>query len=119
VEKPVAPSRRRGESAQAARKPDRNYAIRVTGGDPPATVAAPVPAPAQRVEEAAAPPVAAEAVEPPAAAPAEPPAVPAADAAAAKAPSVGSRLVRALGKVNPFHKGAKREEPAKTPLKQQ
>jgi hypothetical protein len=41
------------------------------------------------------------------------------DAAPAKPASVGSRLVRALGKVNPFHKGAKRDgsDVEKMPLK--
>jgi len=121
VEKPVAVARRRGaSSAQTARKPERNYAIRVTGGDPIPPVPAPVvPPPAPRVEEAAAPPVA-ESVEPPSAPPASPESPAPQEAAPAKAPSVGSRLVKALGKVNPFHKGAKHDtpDPAKAPLKQ-
>ncbi len=121
VEKPVAVVRRRGaSSAQTRRKPESNFAIRVTGGDPIPPVGAPVVSPpAPRVEEAAAPPVA-ESVEPPSAVPAAPDSPAPQEAAPAKAPSVGSRLVKALGKVNPFHKGAKHDtaDPAKTPSKQ-
>jgi serine/threonine-protein kinase len=121
VEKPVAVVRRRvASSAPTARKPARNYAIRVTGGDPIPPVPAPVVStPAQHAEEAAPPPVA-ESVEPPSAPPAAPESPAPQEAAPGKAPSVGSRLVKALGKVNPFHKGTKRDpaDPAKTPLKQ-
>jgi hypothetical protein len=71
------------------------------------------------VEAVAAPPVA-ESVEPPSAplAAAESPA--SHEAAPAKAPGVGSRLVKALGRVNPFRKGAKHDtaDPPQAPLKQ-
>uniref|UniRef100_Q01S38 non-specific serine/threonine protein kinase n=1 Tax=Solibacter usitatus (strain Ellin6076) TaxID=234267 RepID=Q01S38_SOLUE len=120
-EKPAPVVRRRGaSSAQMSRKSDKSFALRITGGDPvPATPPPAVPAPAPRAEEPAVPP-AAETVEPPSAtvAAAEPPAPQ--EAAPAKSPSVGSRLVKALGRVNPFHKTPKPapSDPAKAPLKQ-
>ena len=123
AEKPVAVVRRRGaSSAQVSRKSNRNLAVRITGGDPVPAVPAPAaPPPAPPVEEHAAPPVA-ENVEPPTAPVAAPesPAPAPEEAAPAKSPSVGSRLVKALGRVNPFHKTAKRDpaDPAKTPSKQ-
>jgi serine/threonine-protein kinase len=117
TEPAVVPRHREPVAAQAKRprKAESNFAIKVTGGEPAATVPAPAPRPAV------------EAIEPPLPESAPPPEatataaeLPAAqDAAPAKPASVGSRLVRALGKVNPFHKGAKRDgsDVEKMPLK--
>jgi len=89
-----------------------NTALRITGGEP--LPAAPTPAP----REAAAPENAVETPEPPqpaAAAPSEPPA--ALSATPVSPPdSSGNRLVRALGKVNPFRR-TKKPDPLKNQLK--
>jgi serine/threonine-protein kinase len=121
-EKPAAVVRRRSaSSAQVSRKSDRNFAPRITGGDPVPSAPAPAtppPAPrVERVEEPAAPPPVAESVEPPPATVAAAESPTPQEAAPAKPPSVGSRLVKALGRVNPFRKNQK-PDPAKTPPKQ-
>ena len=108
----------------AGRFRQQNFAIRVTGGDPVPVAVAPLPAPPVPACPRTPPePPAIESAKLPEAPSVVPPAdpdVPAADQAAPPKPSsVGSRLVRALGKVNPFHKGTKQnnDAPANTPLK--
>jgi hypothetical protein len=110
-----------------AGKPDRTYAIRVSGGEiehAPATPA-PIAAPA-RVAAAPEPvlpkPEPAASPEPPAATsaastPAPEPSAP--DSAAEKPQKPGHRFVRALGKINPFRKGSKDDavDPSKVPVK--
>ena len=100
-----------------------NFAIRVTGGEGDITTVAPVASPIPRETlEAHEPPAAANIGAPDVPAviantPPEPPPLP--EAAPAKPAGAGNRFVRALGKVNPFRKGAKHDtaDPAKTPLK--
>ncbi len=54
---------------------------------------------------------------PPVVAKAEPDAAAVDEAAPQKPSSVGSRLVRAIGKVNPFHKTKQNPDASKSPLK--
>jgi hypothetical protein len=95
---PVRPSRR-------PPKPQPNYAIRVVGGE----VASPAPTPPPRPVPA--PPAPAELPDAPVvalpAAPAPELEPVAADPQGPKAPKPGNRLVRTLGKINPFKKSAK------------
>jgi eukaryotic-like serine/threonine-protein kinase len=131
-EKPVASARPRPQfPAKAMRrdnKPEVSHAIRVTGGElqpaaampaPGTTLRQPVEAP-QSVGAKTDSAVEPEAAEQPAASnPAPDGAAPSQDATPAKPPSAGNRFVRALGKVNPFRRGTKRDagDAAKTPLK--
>lgn len=112
--------------------PPQKTALRVNGAPPASTLAplvissqpAPAEATAKKIPAPAteAPPpesVVTNAVETPAAAaPAEAETAPSTpDALPANPQAGGNRLVRALGKVNPFRKRAK-QDPAKTPIKQ-
>ncbi|MCU1233511.1 MAG: serine/threonine protein kinase [Candidatus Solibacter sp.] len=126
VVKPVEATPPRTQTAKSARRASAqpNFGIRITGGDPaPAPVAAAVvkPEPSREVATAPEAPVvesAKAADETSVAPPPDPDAHSAEEAAPPKASTVGSRLVRALGKVNPFHKGgAKPATPSKTPLR--
>jgi serine/threonine-protein kinase len=130
VPKPVEPPVTRAQSTpRTIRKssPPQNFAIRVTGGDaaPAPVVHAPVPAatPAPVAHESVEPaePPAAESPKlpepPPVVAKAEPDSVAVDEATPQKPSSVGSRLVRAIGKVNPFHKTKQNPDASKTPLK--
>ena len=107
---PVQPATHPAQSvARPPKRPARSYAIRVTGGEleTPAP-AAPASPPAPTVTAAAPEPVVAlptPAITLPATAP-EPPAA-ADDPNQAKSQKNGNRLVRALGKINPFHKNTK------------
>jgi serine/threonine-protein kinase len=122
TKKRVRRARRTRVSAQAVRAIDSEHnAIRVTGGEKETPGLSPAPAPALRQEAdipegsaAKADSVeAAEAVGQHADSAKDPePATTPQEAAPRKAPNPGNRFVRALGKLNPFRKGA-----AKTPLK--
>lgn len=133
TEKPAASARERApfpvRAMRRAGKPERSYAIRVTGGEvpqPTAAVPAPNSTPRQPVEapeplvpntdsvealEAARPAVSGSAAEF---------STPSQEAAPEKPRNAGNRFVRALGKLNPFRRGTKHDagEAAKTPLKQ-
>jgi serine/threonine-protein kinase len=120
-----APTRLPLQTTRRAGKPGRSNAIRVTGAEAqPAAMPAPGPVAGRHVEapeppapktvpveatEAATQPEALDTAPEPAAAP----------QGAAKPQNIGNRFVRALGKLNPFHKGTKRDaaEDAKTPVK--
>jgi len=86
----VKPPTLRPRPTRRAAKPPQNAAIRITGGEP--TVAAAKPEPAELLPDT--PPVPNEV------APPDDAALP--DAAPAKPPSRGNRLMKALGKINPF-----------------
>ncbi|MGP8244823.1 MAG: serine/threonine-protein kinase [Bryobacteraceae bacterium] len=128
TENPTASARPRtqfpAQATRPARKAERSDVIRVTGGDLQPATPAPPPGPvAPRPAEALGPCVpetnSGEAPEPaakPAASETAPGLAPE-DAAPAKPRKAGNRLVRALEKMNPFHKTAKYDagEAAKTP----
>jgi len=127
IAKPAAVLRPRAPlsaPARRANKPEKSYAIRVSGADlqpaatapphPPAPIhlsEAPEPSlqPADSVEEAGT-------VTLPGASDVVPGLTTPQEAAPPRPPGTGNRFIRALGKVNPFRKGAK-PEASKTPLK--
>jgi hypothetical protein len=131
TEKPARRVRPRAQlpapAVRRASNPEHN-AIRVTGGElqPPVAIPAPIPVLRRDVEAPEVFVAKADSVE---AAVAEGrPAVPASEpeagttspeAAPQKPQNTGNRFVRALGKLNPFHKGTKQDtgEAVKTPLK--
>jgi hypothetical protein len=101
--------------------PERNYAIRVSGGE---IEAPPPPSPAASHSAAATVHTLPEAAEAPVTQPAVVPTIPELEAAtsgegAVKPQKPSNRLVRAIGKINPFHKGSKDDpaDPAKPPAK--
>ncbi len=114
----VAPAHHRAQVPAVAMrrtgKPEQSYAIRVTGGEVERPVVVPAPVlTAREMVTAEAPAPAAVAVVSTSAP--ESSATPH-EAAPVKTQAAGNRLLRALGKVNPFRKGAKHDA-AKTPLK--
>jgi eukaryotic-like serine/threonine-protein kinase len=129
TEKPAALARPRAQSPASAMRragrPAQSNAIRVTGGDVQPTAALPAPGPNPRRALVASEPLGpnTDFVE----TPARPTELETAPELATTSQEVtpetpqnaGNRFVRALGKVNPFHKRTKHDpgEAAKTPLK--
>ena len=114
---PLPRTQSTAHALRTAAKPTRSYPIQVTGGElqPIAAPPAPSPAPPQPMEAVGPCVPKTNSVTPEASASAPEPAPP--EAAPAKPQNAGSRLARALGKVNPFHKKARHDsgETAKTP----
>jgi eukaryotic-like serine/threonine-protein kinase len=127
TEKPAASARPRTPSTQRAGKPERSYAVRVTGEELPPAKTMPAPSPALRQPVEAPEPLvsmtdsveAPEAEARPAVSTAPELATTSQEAGPAKPQNAGNRFVRALGKLNPFRRGTKYDagEAAKTPLR--
>jgi hypothetical protein len=118
TEKPAADARPRArvpaKAVRRASKSEQSHAIRVTGGEllPGAAISAPSPTPVRTVEVPEPPAPKTESVADAVTAESETAlaaTTTSQEAAPAKSQNGGNWFTRALGKVNPFRKGAKRE----------